>query len=320
MTDSLLKELEPELTRIRELMMEAIEDANGHDRMKSILKRTAAAPGKMIRPLLMFLVCGDKIYECRDYLLPTAAAVELIHGSSLILDDIIDDSPLRRDIPTIHKQYGVPTAICGGVFQLASALGWLTQMGLTDMSKELLYAIQAACDGEAIQHENRWNTDVDEERYLDAVRGKTAYTFLAACRVAAMISGRNEKESSLLENFGLNLGIMFQLRDDVLDFTTKEQELGKPVNEDFSKGIYTLPTTYAFRSEYGDRLKKLAEKSALNNEDLAEVRQIVKDAGGIVYTEEYIKKLGIHVDELLDKIPRDRYTETMRWLVRKLEG
>lgn len=313
-------QMEPALAEIRSRMLHVLDGMPGHEGMRSLLADVVNTPGKMIRTKLMLLAAGNCPPDRQDELLSTAAALELIHSSSLILDDLIDDSPLRRGRPTVQKQYGKPIAVCSGVYLLVTALAWLTDRGFTVSARELMDAVQATCDGEMIQHENRGNIGISTEAYFDAIRGKTACAFSTACKMACRIAGREERESRALEGFGMLIGIMFQLRDDLLDWTMEEAQLGKPVNEDFADGVYTLPTIWGFSdSRCGDRLRALAEKKEMSAQNLQEARRIVADAGGVAYTAAYLKKLGSQADALLDILPDDGNTDAMRALVRLLE-
>ncbi len=313
-------QMEPTLTEIRSRMLRALDGTPAHEGMRRLLADVVKTPGKMIRTKLMLLAAGNCPTDRRDELLSAAAALELIHSSSLILDDLIDDSPLRRGKPTVQKQYGKPIAVCSGVYLLTTALAWLTDMGFEVSARELMDAVQATCDGEMIQHENRGNVAVSREAYFDAIRGKTAYAFSTACKMACRIAGRGDRESRALEEFGLLIGIMFQLRDDLLDWTMEEAQLGKPVNEDFADGVYTLPTICGFSDSCcGDRLRTLAEKKEMSALDLQEARRIVADAGGVACTAAYLKELGSRAAALLDVLPDDRNTDAMRALVRLLE-
>lgn len=320
MIHNLIRQMEPELKDIRALMLEAVESVLAHDGMKQIIRDVAAAPGKMLRTVLMLTVAGVRLEAHRDELLSTAAAMELIHNSSLILDDMIDDSPLRRGRLSVQKQYGKPIALCSGVFQLVSALSWLLDRGYGESVRILMDAVQVTCDGEMIQHENHGNTEISEGIYLEAIRGKTAYVFQTACRLGCRITHRGESEERALGEFGLKTGIMFQLRDDLLDWTMEESELGKPVNEDFSEGVYTLPAICSFgKAGFGDRLRAIAKKSSLTREDLAEARRIVKESGGLDYASSYIRELGSQARAQLDLLPDDPCTEALRSVIDFLE-
>ena len=321
MTSEVLKSMEPQAAAVQERIRRIVEAVPGHKEMKTILRSVAENPGKMIRSRLMLLAAGEYGDKHRDELIATAAALEMIHSASLILDDMIDDSPLRRGRPTVQKQYGKPIALCSGDYLLTTAFRSLVDSGYTASSAELMDAVQAACDGEMIQHENRRNVRVSEQAYWDAVRGKTAYAFLTACRMACRITGRPAVEKQALEDYGMTVGMMFQLRDDLLDWTEEEAQLGKPVNEDFVEGIYTLPAIHAFAcEETGTRLRALAEKEDLSAEERALSRRIVRESGGIAYAADRLKEMRATAEKALTVLPESPYREAMTGLVRLLEG
>ena len=306
MTAEVLKSMEPQAAAVQERIRRIVEAVPGHEGMKTILRSVAENPGKMIRSRLMLLAAGEHGEAYRDELTATAAALEMIHSASLILDDMIDDSPLRRGMPTVQMQYGKPIALCSGDYLLTTAFRSLTDSGFTASAAELMDAVQAACDGEMIQHENRRNVRVSEQAYWDAV-----------CR----ITGRPAAEKQALEEYGLTVGMMFQLRDDLLDWTEEEAKLGKPVNEDFAEGVYTLPAIRTFAcGEAGARLRALAEKESLSAEERALSRRIVRDAGGIAYAEARLKEMGEKAAKALTVLPESPYREAMNGLIRLLEG
>ena len=318
---SLTENMEPQIAAIQSRICEIIAAVPAHEGMKALLRSVAENPGKMIRSRLMLLIAGECGEAHRDELIATAAALEMIHSSSLILDDMIDDSPLRRGKPTVQMQYGKPIALCSGDYLLVTAFSSVLDRGYPESARELMEAVQAACDGEMIQHENRWNVGVGEQAYWAAIRGKTAYAFLMACRVACRITKRPAEEKKALEEYGLTLGMMFQLRDDLLDWTEEEAALGKPVNEDFAEGVYTLPAIFAFTREgFGDRLRALAVKKTLSAEERMLSRQIIRDAGGVAYAEERLKTMGAAAEAALQAVPESPCRDAMTGLVRLLEA
>ena len=309
------------MAAVRERMREIIDSVPAHEGMKTLLQSVADNPGKMIRSRLMLLAAGECAYGHWDELVATAAALEMVHSSSLILDDMIDDSDLRRGKPTVQKQYGKPIALCSGDYLLTTAFSSVMDRGYSASARDLMDAVQAACDGEMIQHENRGNVRVSEQAYWAAVRGKTAYAFLTACRMACRITARSEEEKKALEEYGLTVGLMFQLRDDLLDWTEDENRIGKPVDEDFAEGVYTLPAIYTFgREGFGERLRALAEKESLSPDERRECRRIVEEAGGIAYAEETLTGLGASAEKSLQALPASPYRDAMQMLIGLLEA
>ena len=314
----------PDISEIKRYIGSAVDRIKAHDQMKRIIKDVMGNPGKMIRPVMMLLAAGEYEEICRDELLSAAAAVEMIHSSSLILDDMIDDSPLRRGKPTVQHVFGKGIALCSGDYLMVAAISDLYDRGYPAAARELMEVIQIACDGEMIQNENVGNIHVRREDYEKAIGGKTAYFFRSVCGMACRITGKSESVKKNLEEFGEILGTVFQIKDDLLDWTREESEIGKPINEDFSEGIYTLPAIYTFSKEgYGEKLKEYAVKDSLTKKDLHEIRRIVREAGGIKYTEAYLRELCKRAEELIDTLPASDYpqktADAMRYLIDKIE-
>jgi len=303
---------------IRELILHAVRNMPVHEKMRDLLMYSLENPGKMIRSRLMLLLAGAYETSCRNALLCGAAAIEMCHTSSLILDDIIDDAGLRRGLPTVQAVYGKPVALCGGDTLMVTGISLLLEKGFPQLAGEIIDIIQNACAGEMLQHLQKKKTDVTEEEYFAAIRGKTAYAFRGACRISALVTGKNSGQCDAAARLGECIGMMFQIRDDLLDWTMEEEQLGKPANLDFSEGIYTLPAIFTFRKEgYGDRLRQLAAKNLLSSRELEETRRLIRESGGIEYAAEVLRRFGREADELPEMLPGCD-TEPIRALVRTL--
>ncbi|MBR3040906.1 MAG: polyprenyl synthetase family protein [Lachnospiraceae bacterium] len=307
-----------EMEGTRERIRIAIRETKAHNLMKDLLLQNTNNGGKMLRPLLMFMAAEDYKESMKEELLWGAAAGEMVHTASLYLDDIIDDAPLRRGEPSVYAKHGVSAAICAGTFLMSTAYSCLLERGFTNTASDLLHVTQLVCDGELLQDMNRFNTDVSEEIYIQSIQGKTAVVFSFCAEVASRISGHDEKTQKLMKDFGLCVGTIFQLRDDILDWTKTEKELGKPACEDFTNGIYTLPAIFAFRQkEYGEELLALTKKT-LTTEELEKAKDLVIRAGGIEYAKKAIKKEAKKAAELLDQLPSNPYTDVCRMIINSL--
>lgn len=306
-----------ELDGVRERMREAIAETEAHGAMRDILLECTENSGKMLRPLMILMAAEDYRADLRDEILWSAAASELLHTASLLLDDIIDGADVRRGRPSVQAQHGSAIAICAGNYLIATAYACLLDRGYGHIARDLMRVTQLVCDGEMLQDENRWNTEVSEETYLRSVTGKTAAVFAFACEVSSRISGHPAETQDLMRRFGETVGVMFQIRDDVLDWTMDERKLGKPAGEDFINGIYTLPAICAFRSaEIGDHLRFLAAKrAALSPAELTEVKELVAGAGGLKYAKTALTRRAEQASSLLDALPANEYTAAFRLLV-----
>ncbi|MBR2550194.1 MAG: polyprenyl synthetase family protein [Clostridiales bacterium] len=272
-----------ELSEIKNCIREAIIQSSAHESLKSILLDVTGNSGKMIRPMLVLLAAGDYRPEFKEKLLWGAASGELLHVSSLLLDDIIDEAETRRGKPSVQKQYGKAVAICAGTFLMVTSYSCLIERGYDDLAEDMIHLTQIVSDGEMLQDENCWNTGISEETYRKIIEGKTASVFSHCCRIAARITEQSGQNQKLLSEIGMNLGIMFQIRDDILDWTKDEKELGKPVGEDFCHGIFTLPFIKALQNtDTSDELKALiVKKENISKEDFEKAKKLVASSGGI---------------------------------------
>jgi len=304
MTEERKAMYEADREAIREMIMNTVRNMPAHDRMQELVLYSLENPGKMIRSRIMLLLAGKYSPACRDELLCCAAAIEMVHTSSLILDDIIDDAALRRGKPTVQAVYGKPIALCGGDTLMVTGINLLLERGYPRRAAQTIDIIRNACSGEMLQHLQKKRTDVTEEAYFETIRGKTAYAFRGACMITAEVTGRTEEQCRAAARFGECVGMMFQVRDDLLDWTVDEKRLGKPANLDFAEGIYTLPAIFTFRKDgYGDRLRELAAKDALTAGETEEARRIVQESGGIDYTKEILYRFGREAAALAESLP-----------------
>jgi octaprenyl-diphosphate synthase len=205
-----------------------------------------ASGGKRLRPMLTLAstrLCG----YVGERQIGLAAAVEFIHTASLLHDDVVDESDLRRGDATANVLWGNQPSVLVGDFLFSRAFQIMVQDGSLEVLRVLANASAIISEGEVMQLETLNNVEIPEEKYLEVVAAKTAALFAAACRIGAVIAGRGKVEEDALENFGRNLGIAFQLVDDTLDYSAHQATLGKTVGDDFRECKVTLPVLLAFR-------------------------------------------------------------------------
>ncbi|MDI6814867.1 MAG: polyprenyl synthetase family protein [Dehalococcoidales bacterium] len=196
--------------------------------------------GKGIRPALTLL--AGKFYNYNlSYLLPMATAVELLHTATLVHDDAIDNSLVRRGKPTINKLWGEDKAVLLGDYLFAKAGEFAADTQNLRVIKLFAQTLMAISSGELNQAFNAFNLEQTRQHYLQRISSKTAYLFSTATESGAILSQAPEKLVEILKGYGYNLGIAFQIVDDILDFIGTEEELGKPVGSDLAQGILTLP-------------------------------------------------------------------------------
>ena len=176
-----------------------------------------------------------------------AACVEFIHTATLLHDDVVDESGLRRGLASANAVFGNKASVLVGDFLFSRSFELMVEDGSLDVLRILSHASSVIAEGEVLQLITSNDTETSETAYLDVIRAKTAQLFAAACRIGAVVAERPRVEEEALETYGMNLGIAFQLIDDVLDFSAEQAKLGKTVGDDFREGKITLPIILAFR-------------------------------------------------------------------------
>lgn len=205
-----------------------------------------AAGGKRLRPMLTLAaarLCG---YTGKRQI-GLAACVEFIHTATLLHDDVVDESDLRRGIATANVVWSNQASVLVGDYLFSRAFQIMVEDGSLEVLRILADASAIIAEGEVMQLETSNDTTTSEESYLEVISSKTAALFAAASRVGAVVAERPQAEEDALDSFGRNLGIAFQLVDDLLDYSAKQEELGKTVGDDFREGKITLPIILAFR-------------------------------------------------------------------------
>lgn len=255
--------------------------------VRRILEDELKGKGKRVRPRLLMLCgqLGPAYKEKKRSFEELGALVELVHMASLIHDDIVDDSMLRRGLPTIQSRYGKDMAVYAGDLILGRVLTTLFKKGYVQAGIILGQTIEDMCRGEIGQFQCRYQTEVNESQYFKNIYGKTAALFQAACRIGALEGGADEKISDLAGELGKNLGYLFQIRDDVLDFISDAAKEGKNIHEDFAEGIITLPVLYAMEDmDYREdliRLVKLTKRGVFGEKQISELDKLVEITGGM---------------------------------------
>lgn len=230
------------------------------------------AGGKRLRPMLVIL-CGWKEDDEWETVIDVAAAAELLHTASLIHDDIIDHADTRRGLPTLNVLQGNQIAVMAGDYLFARALSLLSEQGTNSVLPSMVESIEAMCEGIIEEITTLYNHNITEEDYLSRVDKKTASLVAACCGAGALIRNVSQEEVAVYTAFGRNLGMCFQIIDDLLDFTSDEETLGKPAGSDFSQGILTLPVIYLLEDpDWSDSVKEILAKRSCTSDDLSYVK------------------------------------------------
>jgi octaprenyl-diphosphate synthase len=265
------------------------------------------AGGKRMRPLLTVAaarLCGYG--ESSDRHIKLATCVEFIHSATLLHDDVVDVSALRRGKPTANTVYGDKASVLVGDFLFTRAFELMVEVGSLDVLGVLSNASSTIAEGEVLQLVSQRDISTPEATYLEIIKAKTAKLFAAAAEVGAMVAGRNGPERVALQSFGMNLGIAFQLVDDALDYSGREAKLGKSVGDDFREGKITLPVILAFlRGGAVDRefWKRTIEKLDQREGDLEQAYALIERHSALSDTLERARHYGAMARDALGLFP-----------------
>lgn len=267
------------------------------------------AGGKRLRPALVILSSQFGDYN-RKQIVPLAAGIEILHMATLVHDDIIDDADIRRGVPTTQAKWGKDMAVFTGDFLLTRAFSLITQNVEFENMHKLSNVMKAICEGEIDQYEFRFDLDTNVNDYLKRIGRKTALLFSLSCRVGAEESKCGQRDTWNLWQFGKNLGMAFQIVDDLLDFSGDVGTVGKPLLADFANGVFTLPIIYTARdSTYREKLQEIVDRDEYSREELKYVQSLVYESGGMDYSQNlaqrYIDKAMNNFDGLPNIPARD---------------
>jgi len=254
------------------------------------------AGGKRMRPLLTIAsarLCGYASDDDRHVKLATC--VEFIHSATLLHDDVVDASGLRRGRPTANSVWGDKASVLVGDFLFTRSFELMVEVGSLDILNVLSRASSTIAEGEVLQLVTQRDISTPEATYLEVIKSKTARLFAAAAEVGAMVAGRHGPERVALESFGLNLGIAFQLVDDALDYAGHEASLGKSVGDDFREGKITLPVILAFlrgRAVEREFWKRTIQSLEQRDGDLTHAQELIERHNAIADTLERARHYG----------------------------
>ncbi len=241
----ILEILKPDLVKIDDIIKHSTDN-----RAKLIFDVTdylISSGGKRIRPILLIIaarLCG---YENGNRHYNLGAAIELIHTATLLHDDVVDNSYLRRSQKTINAIWDNKAAILVGDYLFSAAFELMTADGNLEVLKLLSKASATMADGEVLQLMNSSNIEISHQQYFEIISSKTAILFSAATEVGALIADNSQDEINALRQFGKNLGIIFQITDDILDYSASQKALGKDIGDDFFDSKITLPIIIAYQ-------------------------------------------------------------------------
>jgi len=271
--------------------------------LSSAITELLESGGKRLRPALLLLSAKFGDFD-KDKLIPLAASIEILHMATLVHDDIIDDSKFRRGSPTVQSKWGKDTAVFAGDFLFTRAFSLITQKTSFENLQRLAGVIKSICEGEIDQFYHRFNLNTTVMQYIKRIGRKTALLFALSCRIGAMESGCNSMIQRSLWNYGFNLGMAFQITDDLLDFNGNPDIVGKPVMSDFASGVFTLPVIYTINQKnYRQKIEDILGRNTFTLEELMQVKKWTEESGGMEYTRELNRRYLIRAHKSLENLP-----------------
>lgn len=281
--EKIVRPLASELQRLESYLSSSLR--TDVEFIRTVSEYVIRAGGKRIRPILLILssrLCGDN----SDRYLPYAASIEFIHTATLLHDDVIDDAKLRRGKSTANVLFGNESTILIGDFLYSRAFDLMVQEGDKEILAIMAKATNLLSEGEILELIMTGNVEIKEEEYLEIIEKKTAVLFSAACEIGAILGHAPKEKREALRELGKSSGLIFQITDDILDYTSSEQVLGKTIGTDLREGKVTLPLIRALsKASPRERsyVRKVLKEKETRPEELEQVRGIIEKYGGISY-------------------------------------
>ena len=269
---------------------------------------TLHAGGKRLRPAVVIMTAS--FYNNADKVVPLAAAMELIHMASLIHDDIIDRSPTRRGLPTLNVTMGPAKALHTGDYVLTKALEDVYNL---PRGKEIVKILgnlsMEMCYGEVEQINSMYDVKQTIEDYYYRINRKTALLIAVCCQVGALASNASPQEVQKFYDIGYNIGMAFQIKDDILDMEMSEKDLGKPAGSDLAHGIMTLPTILTLQKDFAEKehlLDLIKSRFPKGQEQVQEALELIKKHHGIKEANQYCRRYIEQSKRLIDALPENK--------------
>ena len=303
--------IESELNTFIELFNQSLMHSDGL--LGRALEHIRQRAGKRMRPMLILLMAKN-FGGVSEVTQNAAIGLELLHTASLVHDDVVDESAERRGQASVNATYDNKVAVLVGDYILSTAL---LHVARTHSEKIVTYLAELGrtlSDGEILQLSNIGRRDISEQVYYDVIKQKTAALFEACCGIGALSAGASKEDIERAKQFGQNLGVIFQIRDDIFDYYDSP-EIGKPTGNDMAEGKLTLPVIYALNSAGDEAMIALALKvkdHMASAEDIARLVAFAKEKGGIDYAEKRMQELHTEALQLLDAIAKEHGGEPVK--------
>lgn len=298
---SLIKQpIEREFSEFTDLFNQSL--THGDRLLSEVLAHIRQRGGKRMRPILTLLIA--KSYGGVTRVTQNAAiGLELLHTASLVHDDVVDESGERRGQASVNATYNNKAAVLVGDFILSTALLHVSYTNDQRIVENLAELGRTLASGELLQLWNISNKEISEDIYYEVIKQKTAVLFESCAAIGALSAGASDEEVRRASQFGQNLGIMFQIRDDIFDYYDSK-EIGKPTGNDMAEGKLTLPVIYALNHSPYESMINLAKKvkaGTINNDEIAVLVEFTKQQGGIDYAEKRMEDFHAEALKYLDE-------------------
>lgn len=282
--------IERELKEYRAIFEQTLKHEN--PLLRVALEHLLNRQGKMMRPMLV-LLSAKLVGEVNESVLHAAVSLEMLHTASLVHDDVVDESDRRRGQKSVNALLDNKAAVLVGDFLLSKALYHAAATGSNRVVTWVSELGQTLADGELLQLANLDITDISEENYFEVIRKKTASLFSTCAKAGALLAGGGEEVVNELEDFGQQVGICFQMRDDLLDYDN-QHDTGKPAGNDMIEGKLTLPVIHALLKTKDAAMRALAlrvRRGEASDEEINSLVRFTIDNGGLLYTEKLLDKI-----------------------------
>ena len=259
---------------------------------------------KRIRPLLVLLsakLCGDP----NDATIVSAGVVEILHTATLIHDDIIDEARIRRGVPSVNAVWKNKVSVLMGDFLFSRSLSNMLRLRNFEVLELLSKTSESLSSGEILQLEKSSNNGMDEDNYFRMIWLKTASLFASSCKVGALSVEASPEQADALYIFGKYLGMAFQIKDDLFDYTAKEDKIGKPIGRDLKSNLITLPLLHVLSKMDSDRSREIREwiRAGLLPDDIRKINELIVEKDGVAYTQQKLTEISDQAHTALDLFP-----------------
>ena len=314
------KPIEAEMNNFVELFKYSLSQGDGM--LESVLSHIRQRGGKRMRPMLILLTAKN-YGQVSDVTQNAALGLELLHTASLVHDDVVDESDERRGQPSVRAEYNNKVAVLVGDYILSTALLRVALSKNHQIVEELAELGRILAAGEILQLSNITNQEISEDIYYQVINQKTAVLFEACCKLGAISVGASQEVIEKSAQFGHNIGMIFQIRDDIFDYYDSK-EIGKPTGNDMLEGKLTLPVIYSLNHYKNEAVLNLAKKvknGTINSDEIAVLIEFAKQYGGIKYAEqkmeEFAKECLVFIDECVKPELKDSFKAYLEYVIQR---